>query len=242
MRTDLILRAVAPLAALVALAAGAPQALSGTLALVALALALDSLTRLRGTGTIDRVLVGTGGALVLLVLTGMLLGSTPLGLSPTSWVVALALLGLGGLLLAAVVPARAPLAGGTREPLGAAGRWDRRRALLLLPWVAVATVVVVASVQLTGASLSSADAAPVQMSFGRVSGTEVDVVVSSSDAVGPLEVRTSTRGNEISYPLFDVEEDGSVTTTLSLPETGRYVVTLSYPDQTKPLRTLILDR
>lgn len=243
MRTDLLWRAALPAAALIALVADAPQAVTGGLALLGLALAAERVARLRHAGTTDLVLLVVGGVLVALVLTGMLLGSTALGLSPTTWVVALAVLGVVGLAVSALLPAR------TTDPsdpadrhAGATGRLGRRRALLLAPWVLVAAAVVVATVQTTGASLDAATAAPVQMSFGRVSGTEVEVAVSATDPVGPLELRLSADGNEISYPLFSVGEDGTVVTTVSLPRTGRFVVTVTYPDQTEPLRTLILDR
>lgn len=243
MRTDLLWRTALPAAALIALAADAPQPLTGGLALAGLALAADRLARLRGTGTTDRVLVGVGGALVAVVLTGMLLGSTALGLNPTTWVIALAVLTVSGLAVAAVVPARsADGAGPLSGPAGATGRAGTRRAVALLPWLGMAAVVVVVAVQMTGSSLSTSTAAPVEMSFGEVSGTTVEVVVSSTDPVGPLEVRTAADGNEVSYPLFSVGEDDAVTTTVSLPTTGRQVVTVSYADQTEPLRTLILDR
>jgi len=237
MRSDLIWRALLPVAAGVALLAGAPQAVAGGLALTGLALAAERLVRLRGTGLGDRVLVGVGGLLVVLVLTGMLLGSTALGLSPATWVIAVAILTAVGLACAALTPARAASAA-----TGAPTRELMRRGLLLVPWVAVAAVVVVLLVRSSGASLATADRPPLQMSFGRVSGTTVQVVVSSSRAVGPLEVRASSGGDDISYPLFRVPRDGSVTTTLSIPRTGRYVVTLNRPDQTTALRTLILDR
>ncbi|VXC54489.1 hypothetical protein [Nocardioides sp. AX2bis] len=243
MRTDLLWRAALPAAALIALVADAPQPLTGGLALVGLALAADRLTRLRGAGTTDRVLVGVGGTLVALVLTGMLLGSTALGLSPTTWVVALAVLSVSALALAAVVPARAADGGGPGSgPADATGRPGTHRAGALVPWLGVAAAVVVVSVQMTGSSLTASTAAPVEMSLGEVSGTSVEVVVSSTDPIGPLEVRTSADGNEVSYPLFSVGEDDTVTTTVSLPTTGRQVVTVSYADQTDPLRTLILDR
>jgi hypothetical protein len=240
--SDLIRRAVPSVAALVALLAGAPQPVAGGLALAGLALATERLVRLRGTGPADRVLVGLGGVLVALVLTGISLGSTALGLSPTTWVVAVAVLGVAGLVTARVLPTRSTASPADATPVHGARGTGRGRALRLLPWVALAAVLVVALVRTSGASLSAADQPPLQMSFGRVAGTRVQVVVTSSNPAGPLEVRTSTGGDDISYPLFDVPTDGSVTTTLSLPRTGRFVVTLNRPDQTTPLRTLILDR
>ncbi len=251
MRRDLIWRALVPAASLAALAASAPRPVSGGLALAGLALAADVLARRRDTVVADRALVGVGGVLVVLVLTGMVLGSTPLGLSPTSWTVSVSVLGLVGLGAALVVrPRRDATDGLYAEPhtvagLAAAegqGRVDVGQTLRLLPWVAVAVVVVALLVRASAASLSAADEPPLQMSFGEVSGTDVQVVVSSSDPVGPLEIRTSNDGTDLSYPLFEVDRDGSVSADLMLPRTGRYVITLNRPDQTTPLRTLILDR
>lgn len=239
MRSDLILRALLPVSAVVALVAGAPQAVAGGLALTGLALVAEAFVRRRGPGLADRLLVGVGGILVALVLTGILLDAAHLALSPTNWVVSLAVLSASGLAVVLVLPARRTSPPSTDD---GGGGLHRGQALRLLPWVALAAVLVVPLVQMSGASLSAANEPPLQMSFGRVAGTEVQVVVSSSDAVGPLEVRTSANGDDISYPLFDVAPDGTVTTTLSLPRTGRYVVTLNRPDQTTPLRTLILDR
>lgn len=239
MRSDVIWRALPPVAAVVAVATGAPQAVAGGLALTGLAVATDFLVRRRSAGMADRVLVGVGGFLVALVLTGMLLGSTRLELSPTSWAVSLALLSGAELAVALALPARPASPTSSTSP---AGTVDQVPVLRLLPWVAVAAVVVFSLVQTSGASLSAGLEPPVQMSFGRVAGTQVKVVVTSSDPVGPLEVRTSSDGTDISYPLFDITRDGAVTTTLSIPLNGRYVVTLNRPDQTIPLRTLILDR
>lgn len=235
MRTDLIWRTALPAAGLVALVAGAPQPVSGGLALAALALATERLVALRETSLGDRVLVGVGGTLVALVLTGIVLDATGLGLRPTTWIVALVVLSAVGLLVAGFVPAR---------PRAEAVPWSahRRTTLRALPWVAVAVLVTVVAVRMSASSLSAADAPPLQMSFGKVSGTDVQVVVTSTDAVGPLELRTSAGGDDISYPLFSLREDGSSTTTVSLPRSGRFVVTLNYPDQTEPLRTLVLDR
>lgn len=235
LRTDLLWRAVAPLAAAVALLAGAPRAVSGVLALLGLALAAERLAALRRAGLADRLLVVTGGLLVVLVLTGPVLDAIGVGLSPRTWTVAAIVLAIAGLALASVVPPRAAV-----EPRASTD--GARTTLRALPWVAAAVLVTVVAVRMSAGSLSAADAPPLQMSLGKVSENSVQVVVSSSDPVGPLELRTSAGDNEVSYPLFDLGEDGSSTTTLSVPSSGRYVITLNYPDQTEPLRTLVLDR
>ena len=242
MRSDVIWRAVLPVSAAVSLAVGAPQPVTGGLALAGLVLTAERLTRLRRAGVADQVLLGVGGILVALVLTGTLLGSTGWGLSPTTWAIAVVVVSLLGLLVAGVLrPRRAP-SRASAHGSDDAGRVHRGQALRLAPWVLLSAVLVVGLVRVSTDSLAAANEPPVQMSFGRVDGTQVQVVVRSSDAVGPLEVRTSAEGTDISYPLFDVPDDGSVTTTLSLPREGRFVVTLNRPDQSSPLRTLILDR
>ena len=102
-------------------------------------------------------------------------------------------------------------------------------------------MVTVLAVRMSATSLSASDDPPLEMSFGDISGTRVQVVVSSSDPVGPLELRTSSGGDEISYPLIYLPRDGSITTTLAVPASGRFVISLNYPDHTEPLRSLVLD-
>lgn len=81
-----------------------------------------------------------------------------------------------------------------------------------------------------------------QLSLGRVSGTRVEVVVASGVPAGPLEVRSTVAGTEISYPLFTVAAGRPVTTVLALPTTGRFEITLHDPASEVPLRSLVLDR
>jgi len=235
LRTDLIWRSAVPLAAAVAHLAGAPGAVDGVLALLGLTLAAERLAALRCAGVADRLLVVTGGLLVVLVLTGPVLDAVGVGLSPATWTVAAIVLAVVGLVLAFVVPPRTTSAPGT-------GSGGARTTLRALPWAAAAVLVTVVAVRMSAASLSATDAPPLQMSLGEVSENSVQVVVSSSDPVGPLELRTTAGDNEVSYPLFDLAEDGTSTTTLAVPSSGRYVITLNYPDQTEPLRTLVLDR
>jgi len=245
MRTDLLWRAALPAAALVTLVVGTPSPVSGILALAGAGLAVERLVATRRHGVVDAGLLWTGGMLVGLVLTGMALGVAGIGLAPTSWTVTLAVLALVGLGLAAVLPAREPSAvpsGSAPSATGGQQPGSRRKALVLLPWLALAAVVVVVAVRMTTGPQEATEAAPVTMALGRVDGTEVQVVVSASEEVGPLEIRTSSRGGETSYPLIEVSPDEATTTTVSLPRAGRYEITLANPGQDEPLRTLILDR
>ena len=234
-RSDLLWRAVIALAALVSALVSGPQRLVGTLVLVAVAVSAERLARRRGRGPLDALLVGTGGTLVTLVLVGLVLGSTSIGLSAHTWSVALSLVALGGLAVAA-----------TRERPAAAEPGPRRTRLVeslrILPSAAACAAVVALAVTTSVNAVGPTEAAPLQMAFGSVNDTQVQVVVSSTAITGPLELRANLNGTEISYPLFTVDPNGQHATTVALPASGRFVVTLSYPDQSQPLRTLTLDR
>ena len=231
--------AVLSVASVLALELSARAPVPGALALVGLVATADHLARLRRLGPVDRLAMVVGGAIVTIVLTGLVLGSTSIGLRTGTWVVALAVVSLAGLVLSGLVGGRS-----TAETRDAAtgGRRTAVALLALAPWLAGAAVVLVLAVRLSADALSEADTPPLQMYLGARDGTEVEVVVEAGTGTSPLEVRTSRQGNEISYPLFTVGADGSHVTKVSLPTSGRFVITLSYPDQNKPLRTLVLDR
>ena len=233
MRPDLIWRAGLVVAALVCSLAGAPTAVTGGLILGALVLVGERLVRLRRLGGLDGLLLVVGGLLVTLILVGLVLGASPIGLRPTTWAVALSLVAALGIAVSWTQPRPKPTA------------YDRGTHLSVVstvPWLVASLVVVVVAVTMSARSVAPTEAPPVQMSIGAVTGTKVEIVVSASQAVGPLEMRTTTNGNDLSYPLFSVAAGGSVTTTLAVPVKGRCVITLNYPDQAQPLRTLTLDR
>ena len=120
-------------------------------------------------------------------------------------------------------------------------RWVPR--LRNLPWaiavVAVACVALTISVRAT----NDAEVSPLQMALGSVRGGSAQVVVSSDENSGQLELRTEAPdGTSLSYPLFSVGPGKPVSTSVVLPSQGRFVITLNNPDQSKPLRSLILDR
>lgn len=243
------------LATLLAVLAGAPAPGPGLLALAAVAAAGHLLVRRRRRGGLDALLVGVGGSLVGLVFTGMLLALTGVGLRPATWAVGVAALAAVCLVIDVVIDlvidrvmsARQPTA--TSTPTSTATSTERGRSrprwpalLRALPWVVASVVALAVAVGGSVRSLSAADQPPLAMSLSRVDGTDVQVVVRTGEAVGPLELRSTNGGTDVSYPLFDVGEDGSRTLTLSLPLHGRFTITLNNPDQTQPLRTLILDR
>jgi len=233
MRPDLIWRAGLVLAAVVSCLVGAPTAVTGGLVLAGLVLVGERLVRLRRLGGLDGLLLLVGGLLVTLILVGLVLGATPIGLRLTTWVVALAVVAALGIALSWAQPRPKPTAYDAKTRLSV---------VTTLPWLAASLAIVVVAVTVSARSVAPTEEPTVQMSIGAVTGTKVNIVVSSSQTVGPLELRTTSAGTDLSYPLFSVTAGKSVTTTLALPLKGRYVITLNYPNQAQPLRTLTLDR
>ncbi len=232
-RGDLLWRLLVVAGTAVSALTGAPGLVTGLLLMVGLLLAIERLARLRDEGALDVLLVTVGGGLVALVLTGLVLGATPIGLRASTWTVALAALSLTELAISAIAPPPA---------VSTPSRSAALHLLRVAPWLAAGVVVVAVAVTVSTRSVESAERLPVEMSIGQVDGTRVQVVVRSSERVGPLEIRTTGTGSEISYPLITVVPGQATTTTLAVPGTGRATITLNYPDQTQPLRTLTIDR
>ncbi len=232
-RTDLLWRAGVVVAGAGSSLLGGPALLTGTLVLAGVVLAAERLAMMRRLGRLDALLLGIGGALTTLVLVGLGLGATPVGLHRSTWTIALAAASVVALALAAF----------DARPAGA--RWARAHtvvALRTLPWVVAAVVVVGLAVGMSVRSVTTSETSPLQMSLGPVEGTKVAVVITGSDAAGPVELRTAIGGNEIDYPLIVLDPDRPTTVDVALPTSGRYTITLNRPNQTQPLRTLILDR
>lgn len=232
-RIDLLWRGTVLVAALAAALLGLPGTVVGPLVGVGVTAVAVGLARLRGLGALDGLLAVVGGLLVALVLVGLVLGATPVGLHPTSWAVALCLVGAGGLGVLSRRPAASRV-----QVTSAAARALARRA----PWAALSLTLVAVAVSMAVRGVAAAETPPLQMSLGAVTGTTVQVVVTSGTDTGPLEMRTTSAGMDVSYPLFTVAAGKSVSTTVRLPATGRYLVTLNYPNQSTPLRSLTLDR
>ena len=233
LRPDLVWRSLVPLAGAVAAWGGAAAPLVGALVLGGVLLAAERLAALRRRGRLDALLVTVGASLVALVLVGLGLGATPVGLHPHTWAVALPAVSLAALATAALGP---------RPPLMRTARPQRAQVLRVTPWLGAGLVLVAVAVGISAHSVSATSVPPLQMSLGTVEGTTVDIVVSSGTTVGPLEIRSALQGSEVSYPLFTPEPGTPTTVPISLPAHGRYTITLSRPDQAQPLRTLVLDR
>ena len=232
-RPDLLWRGLVPAAGAAAAWVGAPTPLVGTLVLGGVLLAAERLAALRRRGRLDAFLITVGASLVALVLVGLGLGVTPVGLHPHTWAVALPLGSLAALATAAL---------GSRPPNARTSRAQRVQVLRVAPWLVAGLVLVTVAVGISARSVTATSVPPLQMSLGTVDGTTVDIVVSSGTTVGPLEIRSALQGSEVSYPLFTPEPGTPTTVPISLPAHGRYTITLSRPDQAQPLRTLVLDR
>ena len=250
--TGAVLAAVLVVLAAAAVVADLPTGVRAPLSLLAIAATAARLARHRRRGLLDAVLVGVGGSLVVLALTGMVLGLTPAGLHPGTWAVALAVLALAGLAVSAVRPPatallEAPLrdrfAGDVTSDDGTSGGAGRRTLLRTAPWAAAALAVSVVALVVAVRSTDAGEVTPVQMSLASLAGTQAVVVVSAEEATGGLELRTDPGdGSAVTYPLLSVPAGGSVSTTVVVPTTGRIVVTVSNPGQVRPLRTLVVNR
>lgn len=132
-RTDLVWRAAVVVAGTGSALLAGPALLTGSLTLVGVLLAAERLATMRRLGRLDALLVSIGGALSALVLVGLVLGSTALGLHRTTWTVALGAASLVALALAALTPARVaaqgpgPYRGDPAHTALGRGRGRRRR-------------------------------------------------------------------------------------------------------------------
>lgn len=252
---EVLLAVVLLLASVVLVLTDAPAPVRAPVVLLAVGATAVRLARHRRRGGLDTALVAVGGSLVVLVLLGLVLGIA-VGLSPVTWVVGLTVPALLALTASALRPPRPADADATdadpddatdatdaSAPQEVQGRPGRRSALLAAPWVAASVAVTVVALGLSLRGAADAEQAPVQMSFASVQGAEAVVVVSADDTTGPLELRTDPGdGSAVTYPLFTVPAGGAVSTTVVVPTTGKVVVTVNNPGQSRPLRTLVVNR
>lgn len=248
MGADRALRAVLVLAAAAAVLLDAPVWATTVLSLAATTAVGQRLASRRGRGLPDAVLVGIGGVLVVLVVTGFSLDVVGVPLRSTGWALALGALGL--VALAAPSRGTGPHQTGPRqtEPQDAGSsdaRGPRRGGELLrvLPWGVASVAMLVLALSLSVRSTDSVAAAPVQLSLGELAPATAEVVVASDVDTGLLELRADPgTGATLSYPLFRLEAGGSRTTQVVLAVSGRTVITISNPGQSRPLRSLVVDR
>ena len=260
MRRDLFWRGVVAALTIGVSVVLAPAGVIGVAVLATVVLAAEPLTRWRGRGLVDEVVVGVGGVAVAGVVLGVLLAASPLGLTPQSWGV-----GMG---VAALVALRVAARGQGPRPRTVIG-WRRPELLRALPWAGASLVVVaVATGTAFGSTTATAEpaapsvvstspAAPstteptpsgttgdedVDMTLDPVTATDVQVVVSAGSTVGPLEVRVAIGGTEISYPAFWVSPGQPQTVRVTVPPTGTAVVSVVRADGGDVLASEQLDR
>ena len=228
----------------VAALVGAPDPVLRVGVIVSLALAADQLARRRRRGVLDAVVLAAGALLTGLVLLGLVTGG-PLGFSTRAWTAGFSLAAL--LALGAAVR-RPGVAAGAEAPRHERHAWhDSLRAA---PWVAASLVVVAVAIGTAGRSAeravpAGAAAAGLSMSFGAVSGTTVDVVVTPAagqPAPGPHALRVTVGTTEITYPVFTPTPGQPHMSRVSVPMTGRFVVDLVDPESGTVARTLMIAR
>lgn len=258
---DRAVRSALVLAAVSCVLLGAPGVLTTAVVAAASLAVIGHLAARRRLGGADALLVGVGGLLSALVVTGLALDLVGVPLRPTGWALALGGLGLGALLLTRSYPGR-PAEVALPLCVGAAGApaltapeltadtpiapGVRGGALLSsadTAWALACAVVLVVAVTLSVRSVAAVEVSPVQLSVQSIDGVRVQVQVSSDTATGPLELRADTGdGAALSYPLFRLPAGGTRTTEVLVPATGRARITLNNPGQSQPLRSLVVDR
>jgi len=239
-RPGLIWRAGVAAAVVLAALLGAPDVVLRTAVVVGIGVGAEQLARRRGRGRVDALVLGGGGLLVGLVLLGLLVGG-PWGFSIRAWTVGFGLAALLVLLASALGP-------GDHGPSPAAG--VGREALRAAPWVAASLVVVALAVGVANRSAeravpTSAASSGLSMSFGPVTGTTVDVVVTlpvGQPAPDPYALRVTVGTTEITYPVFTAVAGQPHTSRVTVPMKGRFAVALVDPEGGAVVRTLTIAR
>lgn len=232
-RTGLAARAVLVVVAVLLAPVGAPVAVSTGAVAVAVAAVAERTARLRRRGLVDAVLVGVGGLLVTAALLGLVLNYLPGHLGRTSWAIGLGVVGLAALASCATRP-------WTPSPLLVL----RRRPSVITATTTVAAVFVLgAAVVLSVRSFDTTTVDPLQLAApGEVQHGQAQVVLSSQNQVGPLDV-VAVNGavTTVIAARITVPAGGSLTEVVPVPAGDRVLVQLRYPGQSTALRSLILD-
>jgi len=241
MVADRVVRAALVVAAVSAVLRDASLPVTGTLVALAVTAVAQRAVAGRRRGALDAVLLGVGATLVTLVLTGFVLNGLGFSLTRTPWALALGAVGL----VVLVVPTRSASTDRAPHPDVRAPEGPRPSrlartitALKLLPWALACLAVTALAVSQSVSSTRATQLDPVAMSIATVDGVTAEVVVSSEQATGPLELRTDTAGTTLSYPLFRVAAGGSRTTDVLLSPTEATTITVSNPGQSAPLLTV----
>ncbi|GAA2001740.1 hypothetical protein JL107_01495 [Nakamurella flavida] len=229
---DLVWRAGLVLLAELLVVIGAPTWLTTPVVVVAALVVLERVARLRRRGRLDAVLVGLGGAVVVVALTGLLLTVLPWGLTRLTWSIALSLLALLALALAEGRPAAPSLAAGLRGQVS----------VLTLVCTLIAGGIVTEAIVMSVVSTDQVTVPGVQMAAPPAVDGATTVTITSGRAAGPLDivVETST-GRSVLATGIVLDPDVPVQVPLTLTAGETVTVQLINPGQSTPVRELILD-
>lgn len=232
--TDLGWRLALVVVAAVLAAVSAPAPLTTAVAAAAALAVLDRVVRYRRRGMLDAALVGSGALVVVPGLLGLLLNYLPGGITTTSWVVALVVVGIGSLTLAGL--SRGPVPPSPFRPLLS------RRSIPTAAWSLAAVAVLVLALNLSVRSFDRTHIAPVDVAGTAVVNGSATVTVSAGSAQGPFELDLVTTSGRVSVARnITVTPDTSVAVVVAVPKGSRVLVQLVTPGTTTPLRQLTFD-
>ncbi|WP_375387380.1 hypothetical protein [uncultured Amnibacterium sp.] len=222
-------RAALVVVAAVAVALEAPAWARLPLSAAAALAVATFLLRRSDRGVLDGVLVQVGGAVVALVLLGVVLNLLPFGLGPVGWALAVGALELAA--LAGLAARRAPASHAVRR---------RRIPVAGIAWGAAAAAVLAATVAYSAVSFGTTHVAPLAIA-AEPAGDAVTVTVTAGDAVGPFDLRLVTAdGRTTLATSIEVGPGDTYTTRVPMPST-RAVLQLVPTGSGAPVRQLILD-
>ncbi len=196
-----------------------------TALVVAAAVALAAAARIRRPA-LPAATVLAGGAVVALVLTGLVLNLLPAGLSGAAWGVAVAVLELVVLAITAALPVR---------------RHAPRIPLAVAVWGAAVTAVLAVTIAWCVASYGATHVRPLSLA-ATTDGDRVAVTISSGADAGPYELDLVTdRGRSVLARDVEVGPAGSRTVEATVPDGVRGLVQLRLAGATAPVRQLVVE-
>jgi hypothetical protein len=267
-RADLLWPAVVALLAIVTALLGAPAGVVGVLVLVCLAASAERLTRRRPRRTLDHLVLGFAGVVAVLVVVSAALAASSVGLSTRTLGVSLGAVALAGLAASAgrqPQPARMVTTGHVAEGLrvlpwiaaslvvvgaafsssSASADQAGRPGSASPPSAGSSSGIMSGTATGMSGATSESSTSPgrsISMALGQTSGSDVEVLVTSAVANGPLELRVELGSTEISYPVFYVQPGTTAKARVQLPPTGRYVIRLVTADRGEPMASLVVTR
>ncbi len=208
-----------------------PAWVAAPVVILAAAVLLDRLVRHRGRGVLDAALFGLTGAVLVCVGLGLVLNLLPVGLTRSSWIIGLALVGV----LALALSARYPLPPSAFRPL--------LRQIPDTSWVFAfgAIVVIVLSIALSARVTRNADTPPLQMSASAVVDGHTSVTLSSGTSFDRMSlVVTTSNSSQVVVADLSVTPDVAQVVSVPVVADGRSTVELLDQNHTV-IRDLIID-